>query len=358
MHFNYSSPIHESLINTNARAELPETRRWSLDSLIENLMKRAAKRDDSSTNNDGFLAADCPAAEFKLRDANMRIFQRLYTIGDEVGHGAFSRVVAVTEKYNKKRTLACKILDISLPGKALVHGQSTIEQVEKELTVILGLNHPNLLDLIDVYFDEANSKCYLVTSLARGGTLKDAIDCRGSFTEDDAKSIMGGILKGLDHMHNRGIAHRDLKPDNILILDKYETTKVIIADFGMAKKLDPNSQHTVCGTPLYIAPEVITRPQSAEMTEKCGKSEYDTRADVWSCGVLLYQLLSGSPPFSGETIGQLFFQIKSGAYDFRDPAWALVSEEAQNLVRDMMKLDPRQRLTAKASLEHPWFRHK
>jgi len=350
---------HDTPSRTTAKTRADPVKRPSLLDLLKVKITGANKSEpDSSEENSPTYPAFRPKSDddvFKLRNASIRIFETMYTLGDVIGTGAFSQVFQITERRGERRTLACKVLDLSIEGEVPFEGQTTIEQAESELNVILTFKHPNLLELHDVFFDEVKSKCYMITSLSRGGTLKDAIDDRGSFTEDDAKTIMVGILRGISHMHSRGIAHRDLKPDNILIVDDYQATNVQLADFGMAKKLDPNSQHTVCGTPMYIAPEIIARLSSVVRAEDGAYSEYDTKADVWSCGVILYQILSGSPPFPGKAMGKLFAQIKKGDYDFRDPAWDFVSEKAKDLVEDMMKLDPMKRLTAEAALKHPWF---
>ena len=293
--------------------------------------------------------------EFKLINANIRIFETLYSRGDVIGKGSFSEVLMVTEKHGERRDLACKILDLSSLGKKQLEGQSTINQVELELNVIMNLNHPNLLSLHDVFFDLKKMKCYMITPLCSGGTLEDAINERGSFCEDDSKTIMKCILKGLVHMHDNGIAHRDIKPDNILIIDNVDMTNVKISDFGMAKKLNPNSEHTICGTPMYIAPEVITYIQSIQKSDEYKYSEYDTKVDIWSCGVVMYRLLIGSPPFTCKTFGKLISKIKKGEYNFSDPGWELVSDDAKYLITMLMEVDPLKRISAEIALTHKWF---
>lgn len=125
----------------------------------------------------------------------------------------------------------------------------------RELNQLLLLKHPNLIGLQDFYITD--NKCHIITDLSEGGDLRSALDLRGSFPEEDAREILTRLLEGLEYMHKNNVAHRDLKLDNVLIVDNKGPTNVQIADLGMAKFLSAESLHTVCGTPQFMAPEVL-----------------------------------------------------------------------------------------------------
>ena len=187
-----------------------------------------------------------------------------------------------------------------------------------------------------------------MTELLRGGELLEALLERGAYSERDARTIFRPILSGVAYLHAKRITHRDLKLENLLLADKGDLSSVRIADFGLAKACfeasdDPTAMRAVCGTPAYVAPEIITR------------RVYTPAVDLWSCGVILYILLSGVVPFEDPDEKRLFAKISRGAYSLSGPEWVAVSSEAKRLVAGLMCLDPSRRLTAAAALEHNWF---
>jgi len=229
-----------------------------------------------------------------------------------------------------------------------------------------GGGHPNVQDLVD--FAVEDNKAYIVSSLCRGGDLSQALDMRGCLCEEDAKNIMAGVLSGLAHLHSHGIVHRDIKLENILLTDsEHDMSKVKIIDMGFAKRLMacpiartryPETYNSTCGTPMYMAPEIV------RSTVKTGKlqamARYGTQADMWSCGVVLYRLLSGYPPFNAEDghtdmLGLLLKGIVNSAYDFSDPVWETVTGEALSMIKCLLEADPEKRLTAEEALCHPWM---
>eukprot|EP00951_Prasinocladus_malaysianus_P033679 scaffold334715_cov32-Prasinocladus_malaysianus.AAC.1 len=192
--------------------------------------------------------------------------------------------------------------------------------------------------------------------LLSGGPLSEALEDRGSLAEDDARGIISDVLRGVAYLHEHGYVHRDLKLSNVILEGDCITTRAKIVDFGMAKKFSAEiGKHTMCGCPVTVAPEVLHSQGENEYGKKV--ASYDTKADVWSCGVMLYMLLSGEPPFdSDQGIYALFRQIKKGSYNFNDnPAWHLVSDEAKGLIEKMMEIDPAERITAAEALKHPWM---
>ena len=194
----------------------------------------------------------------------------------------------------------------------------------------------------------SRDKVYIVTELLKGGELLDALLERGAYSERDARTIFRPILEGIAYLHAKRITHRDLKLENLLLADKGDLSSVRIADFGLAKAVfdssdDPHAMRAVCGTPAYVAPEIITR------------RVYTPAVDLWSAGVILYILLSGVVPFEDQDEKRLFAKISRGAYSLSGPEWVAVSSEAKRLVAGLMCLDPARRLTAAAALEHNWF---
>uniref|UniRef100_A0A061QZE5 Pkinase-domain-containing protein n=1 Tax=Tetraselmis sp. GSL018 TaxID=582737 RepID=A0A061QZE5_9CHLO len=298
-----------------------------------------------------------PGPQAKVSNSLQEFWSKYVILPDLLlGKGAFSTVVGVsltdvTELSTSKRKFACKIIHLVPDDSDPQPGQTTKRQMHQELQVLKTIRHPNLLHLHDYYLDD--KKCYLVTDLLEGGDLQEALEHRGSFPEEDAQSIMRGLLSGVAHLHEQGIAHRDIKLENILLVSGCDVTKVKLIDLGMAKHLVSDGLNSVCGTPLFMAPEVL-RP--SEKRDVC-RSRYGLQADVWSCGVVLYMLLSGCPPFQANGLYGLFKEIRAGAFDFDDPAWSLVSPLAKEFVCCLLKQDPKKRITAAEALTHPWLRN-
>ena len=163
------------------------------------------------------------------------------------------------------------------------------------------------------------------------------------FTENEAAHVTKQVLQAIAYCHQMNIAHRDLKPENVLI-DVKNRGQIKVIDFGTSHHYDPNSKvmHQMYGTPYYIAPEVL----SGTYTEKC---------DLWSIGVMLYIMLSGRPPFNGNSEDVIIKKVKVGSWDFRGTIWDTISEQAKDLISCLLKKDPEQRLSAVDALQHPWI---
>lgn len=217
------------------------------------------------------------------------------------------------------------------------------------------MDHPNIVRLYETFEDRV--QVYLAMELCEGGEMFDRIIEQGYFGEADAATSLRQILSALYYMHSQGIAHRDLKPENFLLKDKdvsisQNTLKVI--DFGIAKRFSHKATEqqgdnpvlrTMAGTAYYVAPEVL----SGHYSEKC---------DVWSSGVILYILLSGSPPFGGDSDEEIMRHVKKGKLNFNLPEFSSVSEDAKNLIRQMCNLSPVQRLSAGQALNSRWVQQK
>ena len=184
--------------------------------------------------------------------------------------------------------------------------------------------------------------------LVSGGDLFDRIIERGRFSEESARSVMHKILDAVKYLHSNDIIHRDLKPENILLVSDSSDVDIKITDFGLAKRTNRDGLKTFCGTPQYFAPEVLQRKDSV-----AGQGRYGVEADMWSLGVILYILLSGAFPFEEDN---LFDQIQNATYSTSGPEWSNISDTAKHLVRSLMCLRIKQRITVTEALNHPWMK--
>lgn len=278
----------------------------------------------------------------KLRtDAKVR---DVYKLGRTLGTGGFS-VVKLAEEKATGTVFACKIMALPLLGSRTADGESTREDIFKEIEILVGLNNVNVVYLKE-YFQE-NEKVYLIMELLTGGELLDAVLEKGSYSEADARLCFIQLLRGVAYLHSQGVAHRDLKLENLLLASPDDITDIKVADFGLAEKTLPGgTMKTICGTPQYVAPEIIQQGPGVTYTHI---------ADMWSCGVILYVLLGGYPPFYDEHEPTLFKLIRNGQLRFDDPVWTAVSDSAKDLISKLLVVDPSKRLTAEAALRHPWI---
>jgi calcium/calmodulin-dependent protein kinase I len=179
--------------------------------------------------------------------------------------------------------------------------------------------------------------------LVTGGELFDRIVEKGSYTEKDAADLIKQVLSAVAYMHSEGVVHRDLKPENLLYHSTDEDSKIMISDFGLSKMEDSGIMATACGTPGYVAPEVLAQ------------KPYGKSVDVWSIGVISYILLCGYPPFYDENDANLFAQILKGEFEFDSPYWDDISEDAKEFIRQLMCVDVDKRLSCEEALQHAWI---
>ena len=207
------------------------------------------------------------------------------------------------------------------------------------------VDHPNIVKMFNVYEDK-NYYC-LVMELMTGGELFDHIIKKETFDEDMAQKIMAPVFDAVIYCHERDIIHRDIKPENLLLSGKNLDESIIkISDFGLARYINSEEDKlatTTCGTPGYVAPEILN------------KKPYDHRCDFWSLAVVLFIMLSGTPPFFHEDNFELFDLIKAGKYEFDAPAWKIISKEAKDLITKLLITDPEKRITAEEIRGHPWI---
>uniref|UniRef100_A0A8C5X5X6 calcium/calmodulin-dependent protein kinase n=1 Tax=Malurus cyaneus samueli TaxID=2593467 RepID=A0A8C5X5X6_9PASS len=217
------------------------------------------------------------------------------------------------------------------------------QKLEREARICRLLKHPNIVRLHDSISEEGFH--YLVFDLVTGGELFEDIVAREYYSEADASHCIQQILEAVLHCHQMGVVHRDLKPENLLLASKSKGAAVKLADFGLAIEVQGEQQawFGFAGTPGYLSPEVLR------------KDPYGKPVDMWACGVILYILLVGYPPFWDEDQHRLYQQIKAGAYDFPSPEWDTVTPEAKDLINKMLTINPAKRITASEALKHPWI---
>lgn len=257
--------------------------------------------------------------------------------------------------------------------------QEDEDALKDEIAVLKELKHQHIIRLYDV-FDESQYY-YLVTEKMSGGELFDRIVQKSYYNEKEARDVCKILFEALRYCHSHKVAHRDLKPENLLLFvsvvacccdndmcirvdysyhivsyprlillcplflqSEHNDSDIKIADFGFAKKcLAPNSLTTQCGTPGYVAPEILEGVP------------YDTKADMWSLGVIMYILLGGYPPFIEQNQRDLFRKIRKGQYEFHEEYWGQVSSDAKELIASLLTVSPARRLSGSEALLNKWI---
>lgn len=278
------------------------------------------------------------------------IYKDFIVHNETIGQGAFATVKKVIER-STGDPYAVKIIN---KRKALNTGGGMVE-VERELNILSKLNHQNVVKLKSFYEDLDNY--YLVMEFVPGGDLMDFVAANGAIGEDATKVITKQILRGINYVHKMGISHRDLKPDNILIMSD-DPIVVKISDFGLAKISDNSTfMKTFCGTLAYVAPEIITGKYGNSQSQGSNNNNtlYDNSVDMWSLGCLVYVLLTSHLPFNGKTQNQMFSKIKSGDYHESPLSMYKISELGKKFIMDCLVVNPEDRLTSTQALFHPWI---
>ena len=263
---------------------------------------------------------------------------KLYIKKKILGRGSFGIVYLVKQRY-LSRYFAMKVIKKS-PTKA----KEEEENLMNEVDILRKLDHPNIVKITDFY--SLKTEYNIITEYCQEGELFDEIKAQSPFNEALAAWYLKQILSAVCYCHNMNIIHRDLKPENILIVKRQKNGfhPIKIIDFGTAKVFQKEkAEHVLIGSAYYIAPEVLSR----NYTELC---------DLWSCGVILYILLTGRPPFNGASEEEIMKKIKEGNYDLKKYPWGVISEEAKDLVKGLLQINTKKRYTAKAALEHKWFK--
>ncbi|XP_009467077.1 PREDICTED: serine/threonine-protein kinase DCLK2 [Nipponia nippon] len=257
-----------------------------------------------------------------------------YKVGKVIGDGNFAVVKECVERSTGKE-FALKIID-----KAKCCGKEHL--IENEVSILRRVKHPNIIMLIEEM--DTPAELYLVMELVKGGDLFDAITSSTKYTERDGSAMVYNLASALKYLHGLNIVHRDIKPENLLVCEYPDGTKSLkLGDFGLATVVE-GPLYTVCGTPTYVAPEIIA------------ETGYGLKVDIWAAGVITYILLCGFPPFRSENNLQedLFDQILVGKLEFPSPYWDNITDSAKELISLMLHVNAEARYTAAQILSHPW----
>lgn len=280
--------------------------------------------------------------------------QARYKLGEILGEGGYSIVKLGISQIDKKK-VAVKI--VTRAGLSTEDEQS----LRSEVKILSALNHANVVRALD--FFEEEKYFYVVMEYLDGGELFDRIVKKTCYNEKEARDLVRILLNSIKYLHDKNIVHRDLKPENLLMTSKEDDASVKLADFGFAVIADGFSITNQCGTPGYIAPEILEN-------KAYGKSNISSSisftsliiytigkpVDMWSFGVILYILLGGYPPFHDDNQRALFRKIIKGEYQFHPDYWNTVSEDAKDLIRGLLTVDMKKRLTVDQALAHPWLK--
>ncbi|KAM5179091.1 death-associated protein kinase 2 isoform 2-T2 [Callospermophilus lateralis] len=283
-----------------------------------------------------------------MKSPNMETFKQqkvedFYDIGEELGSGQF----AIVKKCREKSTgleYAAKFIK-KRQSRASRRGVCR-EEIEREVSILRQVLHPNIITLHDVY--ENRTDVVLILELVSGGELFDFLAQKESLSEEEATSFIKQILDGVNYLHTKKIAHFDLKPENIMLLDKnIPIPHIKLIDFGLAHEIEDGVEFkNIFGTPEFVAPEIVNyEPLGLE-------------ADMWSIGVITYILLSGASPFLGDTKQETLANITAVSYDFDEEFFSQTSELAKDFIRKLLVKETRKRLTIQEALRHPWITSK
>ena len=268
---------------------------------------------------------------------------KYYEILETIGEGSFGVVYRVFKK-NTKPPIYRAMKKISKQQQDL-DNDSEISLIN-EINILKRLDHPNIMKIYEYYNTE--NEIYIISELCEGGELFDKITQEKYFTENSSKIIMKQLFSAIDFCHSNGVIHRDLKPENILLTKKEINSifdfQIKVIDFGTsARFIKGATLHKIIGTPFYVAPEVLV-------------NNYNEKCDLWSCGVILYIMLCGVPPFTGETDDEIYCAVKQGRVNFDEAEWDEVSSDAKDLIMKLLTKDINKRYSARQALSHPWIK--
>ncbi|KAF0688391.1 Aste57867_19986 [Aphanomyces stellatus] len=263
-------------------------------------------------------------------------FENVYAMStnDVLGEGASATVYVASHRRTGQR-VAVKCFT-----KAKMR-DAEVKELFEEVQILKDMKHEHILELFDFFHEPTHY--YIVTDLLEGGELFERIVEKEFYSEKEARDLIKILLTAIQYMHSLNIVHRDLKPENILLRSLSDDTSIKICDFGFAKYDADRKLTEKCGSPSYIAPEILSQ------------AYYGREVDIWSAGVITYILLCGYPPFQGATDAELLANIQRGKFEFDAPYWDDVSELARSFVTSMLVLNPKERPSAETLLQHPWI---
>eukprot|EP00612_Vaucheria_litorea_P001493 CAMPEP_0171455420 /NCGR_PEP_ID=MMETSP0945-20130129/2321_1 /TAXON_ID=109269 /ORGANISM="Vaucheria litorea, Strain CCMP2940" /LENGTH=346 /DNA_ID=CAMNT_0011980655 /DNA_START=139 /DNA_END=1179 /DNA_ORIENTATION=- len=282
----------------------------------------------------GFMTPE-GAIKFEFEGKNI---SETFKLGRTLGEGAYSQVKEGTHIPSNKLFAVKCIKKDKLPP------EDEADLLE-EVNILRNLEHPNIIEIYQFYKYEKDYY-YVIIEYMKGGELFDRIVAKQFYTEKEARDLCKVLLEAVKYLHDKDIVHRDLKPENLLMTSSNDDASIKLADFGFAKSLNGQTVSTQCGTPAYVAPEILRN------------KPYGTSVDMWSIGVIIYILLGGYPPFHDEKQARLFRKIRAGSYKFHPEYWAGISSEAKDLISRLLTVDVNKRLTATGAVLHPWILSK
>eukprot|EP01119_Soliformovum_irregulare_P002356 TRINITY_DN12621_c0_g1_i1.p1 TRINITY_DN12621_c0_g1~~TRINITY_DN12621_c0_g1_i1.p1 ORF type:complete len:383 (-),score=83.71 TRINITY_DN12621_c0_g1_i1:644-1792(-) len=267
-------------------------------------------------------------------------FSDYYSLGEEIGRGSFSVVHRCTKK-DTQETFAVKILD------KITLGETRISLIQTEIDILRSIDHPNVISLEQVL--ETDTHICLIMELTEGGELFEKIMELQYYSERSAKLILAQVLSAVQLLHSKGIVHRDLKPENLFLMTNEVDTQVKLGDFGLATHLPASGLlQKAVGTPGYISPEAL-------LTSEGLASGYGTKTDMWSIGIIMYNLLCGYSPFQSDITEEVFELTKAGKIIYPRLFWQHISMDAKDLLSHLLTLDPNLRYSAEEAMKHPWI---
>ena len=344
-----NAKINHDKNSTKETDKTKDTQQQEKDNTKENEKNEANNKNDEGKENKNNENIKNEKKEEKLMvtlDSKVLVGKgssdpnQIYIRKKILGRGSFGIVYLVKHKF-LNRYFAMKVIRKS-PSK----NSKEEDDLMNEIEILRKLDHPNILKITDFY--ALKNEYNIITEYCQEGELFDEIKANAPYNEVMAAWYMSQILSAVCYCHNMNILHRDLKPENILIVKRLKNGfhPIKIIDFGTAKVFEKEkSEHLLIGSAYYIAPEVLSR----NYTELC---------DLWSCGVIMYILLTGRPPFNGINEEEIMKKIKEGEYDMSRYPWGVISDDAKDLIKGLLQLDPKKRYTAKEALEHKWFKNE
>ncbi|XP_015819919.1 death-associated protein kinase 2 isoform X2 [Nothobranchius furzeri] len=281
-----------------------------------------------------------------MRTPGMAVFKHqnvedFYETQEELGSGQF----AVVKRCKEKSTGTAFAAKFIKKRHSLISRRGVKrEEIEREVKILQQIQHPNIVELHDVF--ENRTDVVLILELVSGGELFDFLARKESLCEEEATQFLKQILNGVQYLHSKNIAHFDLKPENIMLLDRNAPLpRIKLIDFGLAQKIEPGADFkNIFGTPEFVAPEIVNYEQLG------------LEADMWSIGVITYILLSGASPFLGDTKQETLANISAVSYEFDEEFFSSTSELAKSFIRQLLEKDTRKRMTIEGALNHPWIK--
>jgi calcium-dependent protein kinase len=330
---NQETPEQSVVVNNNATVKQPTVKE---PEVVKQQVQQAdivatQVRTSSAENN-----AKINVAHNIFVSLKKGLITDYYKVGKTLGEGAYGKVYQV-----QHRTTGLIRAMKAIKKKSVLKEEQ--EKLFSEVSILKDLDHPNIVKLYELYQDEGYY--YLITEFCTGGEFFDRIQAMHSFTEKIAADYMKQILSAVVYCHDKNIVHRDLKPENLLLDSKSLDARLKVIDFGTSKKFVSGAKmNQKFGTAYYIAPEVLNK-------------DYDEKCDIWSCGVILYILLCGYPPFGGANDRDILNKVKIGKYKFDEDDWGKISYDAKNLIRKMLTFNPADRISAREALNDKWIQN-